>query len=489
MSFRICMTALMVLTVFIFTVKGYSQDTGIADTIRLETVSGESGYDISMPVYLFNDEEISEIVIPLVIDGYAGWLRFDSVSYLGGRLANPAILNLRESDIFGTDSFTVDSLVLRFTGSSSHTLPAGAGKLCNLWFRLLYGGEVSIDSLPESPYGGLRIADSSGQEFIPQFQSGMIDILCNYLIGDINQDGSASTADANCIIKMYYFGQLCGMDIDEVAGFADINCDRHLDMRDAIIFLNYIFLGAGSLCDCGTYSPALYDDPGLPDTIWMDNDTIIAGFYSQFDVAIINDEPLSSFVVAIEWDTDVIMDPDYHWNLVEFTDRVLLLGTVQFEQSINSVYFTAIAYPGISAENLPIGFEAIGRFTMPPISAGEVTFHLTKYWGKYESMLTTDETGGLPPAAILPVFAGGHITVLPACGNLNGDASVNISDAIYLINYIFLGGDPPDPLECGNVNCDTKVNITDAVYIIMFVFSGGHEPCDPNGDGIFDCYQ
>jgi hypothetical protein len=35
----------------------------------------------------------------------------------------------------------------------------------------------------------------------------------------------------------------------------------------------------------------------------------------------------------------------------------------------------------------------------------------------------------------------------------------------------------PDPLEAGNVNCDEVVNVSDAVFILNFIFSGGDEPC------------
>ena len=74
-----------------------------------------------------------------------------------------------------------------------------------------------------------------------------------------------------------------------------------------------------------------------------------------------------------------------------------------------------------------------------------------------------------------------------ACGDANGDATVNVSDAVSIINYVFVGGDPPDPLKAGDVNCDGTCNVSDAVYIINYVFVGGNEPCDPTGDGIPDC--
>jgi hypothetical protein len=63
------------------------------------------------------------------------------------------------------------------------------------------------------------------------------------------------------------------------------------------------------------------------------------------------------------------------------------------------------------------------------------------------------------------------------CGDANNDAAVNISDAVYLIAYIFSGGPAPNPLLSGNANCDSAVNISDAVYLIAYIFSGGPAPC------------
>ncbi len=73
------------------------------------------------------------------------------------------------------------------------------------------------------------------------------------------------------------------------------------------------------------------------------------------------------------------------------------------------------------------------------------------------------------------------------CGDADGSGFVNITDAVYLIQYIFNGGPEPDPYEAGDANCDGTVNITDAVYLITYIFGGCPEPCDTNGDGIPDC--
>jgi len=73
------------------------------------------------------------------------------------------------------------------------------------------------------------------------------------------------------------------------------------------------------------------------------------------------------------------------------------------------------------------------------------------------------------------------------CGDANSDGMADVSDAVYIINFVFVGGDPPDPMEAGDPNCDDIVDVSDAVYVINYVFVGGHAPCDPDGNGIADC--
>jgi hypothetical protein len=73
------------------------------------------------------------------------------------------------------------------------------------------------------------------------------------------------------------------------------------------------------------------------------------------------------------------------------------------------------------------------------------------------------------------------------CGDANSDRDVNVSDAVYIINYVFVGGDPPNPIESGDCNCDGTCNVSDAVMIINYVFVGGNTPCDTDGDGQPDC--
>ena len=63
-------------------------------------------------------------------------------------------------------------------------------------------------------------------------------------------------------------------------------------------------------------------------------------------------------------------------------------------------------------------------------------------------------------------------------GDANGDGSVNVGDAVYLIAYVFKGGPPPTPYPIcsGDANCDCTVNVGDAVYVINYVFKSGPPP-------------
>ncbi len=65
----------------------------------------------------------------------------------------------------------------------------------------------------------------------------------------------------------------------------------------------------------------------------------------------------------------------------------------------------------------------------------------------------------------------------PVCGDLNVDQEVNIADIIFMINYIYLGGESPETQEIADVNCDDKISLVDIIYLVNYIFRGGAEPC------------
>jgi hypothetical protein len=61
-------------------------------------------------------------------------------------------------------------------------------------------------------------------------------------------------------------------------------------------------------------------------------------------------------------------------------------------------------------------------------------------------------------------------------GDADGNGIVNVSDGVFLIAYIFGGGDPPTNSGSGDADENGLTNISDAVYIIAYIFGGGDPP-------------
>jgi uncharacterized delta-60 repeat protein len=62
-------------------------------------------------------------------------------------------------------------------------------------------------------------------------------------------------------------------------------------------------------------------------------------------------------------------------------------------------------------------------------------------------------------------------------GDANGDGIVDISDIVYLLNYLFVDGPAPVPvLEAGDATCDGVVDASDVVYLLNYLFVSGPPP-------------
>jgi hypothetical protein len=64
-----------------------------------------------------------------------------------------------------------------------------------------------------------------------------------------------------------------------------------------------------------------------------------------------------------------------------------------------------------------------------------------------------------------------------SCGDADGDGVVTLTDAVFLVAYIFDRGPAPQPLLTADADCTQIVNISDAVYLIAHVFGVGTPPC------------
>jgi len=66
--------------------------------------------------------------------------------------------------------------------------------------------------------------------------------------------------------------------------------------------------------------------------------------------------------------------------------------------------------------------------------------------------------------------------IMVNAGDCNADGVIDVGDVVYLVNYLYKGDSPPDPLEAGDTNCDQIVNVGDIIYLVNFLFKGGPPP-------------
>lgn len=78
---------------------------------------------------------------------------------------------------------------------------------------------------------------------------------------------------------------------------------------------------------------------------------------------------------------------------------------------------------------------------------------------------------------IKPEFIKSNIFIsLSPEGDANGSGTIDVGDAVYLVNYCFKGQRPPIPDQAGDANSDEDVNVGDVVYLINHIFRHGPPP-------------
>ena len=71
-------------------------------------------------------------------------------------------------------------------------------------------------------------------------------------------------------------------------------------------------------------------------------------------------------------------------------------------------------------------------------------------------------------------------------GNCDQIGDIDITDSVFLLTYLFLGGTVPTCLDACDVNDDEFLNLTDAINNLSFLFLGGLPPAPPYPDEDLD---
>jgi hypothetical protein len=97
----------------------------------------------------------------------------------------------------------------------------------------------------------------------------------------------------------------------------------------------------------------------------------------------------------------------------------------------------------------------------------------------------------LSAGSFLPAGWGTRLeAAAPIAANCNGDSRLDISDAIFLLSYLFQGGASPSCASLCDFQQDQRIDVSDAIGILMYSLVGRPTPPPPSipaeicGDGI-----
>jgi hypothetical protein len=208
-----------------------------------------------------------------------------------------------------------------------------------------------------------------------------------------------------------------------------------------------------------------------PVTVSASNDQAIQAFSTSIwfsaDSLGVADVTLGALVEALE--------PEYFDYSVDST-----LGNV----ALGVIFETSPPYDLVSLEPSPTLFRDLASvvFTVAmDAPAGILPLELRDSPGEFPIRNVFTVSG----ESVLPQLVGGTFEVLPPQpimfrrGFVNGDLRIDISDAIFLLSWLFAGSTAPTCMAAANANGQGKVDLSDAIWLLSWIFTGGPRPPDP----------
>jgi len=83
---------------------------------------------------------------------------------------------------------------------------------------------------------------------------------------------------------------------------------------------------------------------------------------------------------------------------------------------------------------------------------------------------------GVPSKVTVPLQSEASVFVRGEC---DGRGGINLTDSVYLLNFLFLDGQEPDCLEGCNANGDVRLNVADVTHALGYLFLQGANPEAP----------
>jgi hypothetical protein len=180
-------------------------------------------------------------------------------------------------------------------------------------------------------------------------------------------------------------------------------------------------------------------------------------------------------------------------------DDAFILGTYRVHANSEAVHWASTCRPACSTS--PVGTRCYSALPVDSLSATGVGFNGPSAGGMGLGAVTTVRFIRAVRGGTINAAAGGGAVgseehegqgAGPDCagtnGDTNGDGGTDLSDAVYLLAWLFQGGSvplqfciPAGPKEAdcavdnGDTNADGSSDLSDAIFLLAFLFQGGSE--------------
>jgi len=440
----------------------YAQDPGIPDTVSIECkekVLPDS--EFTLEAYMFTDSALGGFNVSLTfynsnnLDIYV-----DSIVW-SDRIANSGFAV--DGKLWHNSSAGDTAKTLRFGAVwIGNELPAGQGLVATVYFHTgtdwdstLYTKVDSTIYYPPDVGAGLELYDPNGVLYIPVFVPGCLGPPPAPFKPQLQLPGTQEVSAGDTV------------------EFMVIAVDSN--PSDILTITQY---GVGDF----TAPPGPSPDTGFFSWITTDADTINSPYVDTF---IVDDGTGLADTGFVE----IIVNPFYHNPTLNFVP-----SPPYSVRGGDTLEFMVIATDPDPDDILTIEQFGVGDFTTTPSQTPCSGFF---YWASTladtinspysDNFIVNDGTGWADTQFVtIEVFP---YVPPPADGDLNQDGVIDLSDVMYLANYIFKEGPAPSPPAAGDVNGDCFMNVGDIIYLANSYFGLGPPPrpwClpgDVNHDG------
>ncbi len=217
-----------------------------------------------------------------------------------------------------------------------------------------------------------------------------------------------------------------------------------------------------------------------------------------------NFSPIGGFQAIATWPTEVFEADE--WSLANsvsfFLSPDFVSGSVDNDAGFAALFvlydfaepFTGLELPPSTNQRIANLRGAI-KSSAP---AGEAAFELTNDIPGLTNIFAVDGE------SVAPSLSAGPFTVVPFTfpppvlfvrGDNDQNGLLEVTDAIQLLEFLFIGGPAPACLDTADVNDSGSIDVSDAIYLLEFLFVSGaivpypypNPGLDPTADTLGDC--